>query len=174
MMRVGDAAGERGDPGDEQDPAGPRFPHGARRALGQQERGAQVHRQHLVEPGGGDILQRLEMAQPGVASTVRPSGRRFGGRLDELTGGLRAAQAGADRGRRAAGRGDLRGQCPGGLAEPRHGPAGSQPACQRLPDAAARAGDQRDPSTEWSVHDCEPVTPDGRSPWRVAAGRHRR
>lgn len=29
MMRAGDAAGERGGPGDEQDPAGPRFPHGA-------------------------------------------------------------------------------------------------------------------------------------------------
>jgi hypothetical protein len=28
---------------------------------------AQVHRQHLIELGGGDVLQRLEMAQPGVA-----------------------------------------------------------------------------------------------------------
>jgi hypothetical protein len=68
----------------------------------------------------------------------------------------------------------LGGLAVGGLAEPRHGPAGGRPACQRLPDAAARAGDQRDPSAEWSVHDCGPVTPDGRSPWRVAAGRHRR
>ena len=67
MMRAGDAAGERGGPGDEQDPAGPRFPHGARRALGEQERGAQVHRRHLIELGGGDVLQRLEMAQSGVA-----------------------------------------------------------------------------------------------------------
>jgi hypothetical protein len=67
MMRADDAAGERGGPGDEQDPAGPRFPHGARRALGEQERGAQVHRQHLIELGGGDVLQRMEMAQPGVA-----------------------------------------------------------------------------------------------------------
>jgi len=53
MMRAGDAAGERGGPEDEQDPAGPRFPHGARRALGEQQRGAQVHRQHLIELGGG-------------------------------------------------------------------------------------------------------------------------
>ena len=50
----------------------PRFPHGARRALGEQERGAQVHRQHLIGLGGGDVLQRLEMTQPGVA------GRRAG------------------------------------------------------------------------------------------------
>jgi hypothetical protein len=51
-------------------------------------------------------------------------------------------------------------------------PAGGQPACQCLPDAAARAGDQRDPAAEWSVHACGPVTPDDRSPWRVAAARH--
>jgi hypothetical protein len=145
-MRAGDAAGERGGRGDGQDPAGPRFPDGARRALGQRERGAQVHRRHLIELGGGAVLRRLEMAQPGVADQHRTStrARRFGGRLDELTGGLRAAQAGAARGRRAAGRGDLRRQCPGGLA------------------------------AEWSVRDCGPVTPDGRSPWRVAAGRRRR
>ena len=67
MMRAGDAAGDRGGPGDEQDPAGPRFPHGACRALGEQERGAQVHRRHLIGLGGGDVLQRLEMAQPVVA-----------------------------------------------------------------------------------------------------------
>jgi hypothetical protein len=73
MMRAGDAAGERGGPGDEQDPAGPRFPHGARRALGEQERGGQVHRRHLIELGGGDVLQRLEMAQPGVAGQHRAS-----------------------------------------------------------------------------------------------------
>jgi hypothetical protein len=36
-------------------------------ALGEQERGAQVHRRHLIELGGGDVLRRLEMAQPGVA-----------------------------------------------------------------------------------------------------------
>jgi hypothetical protein len=63
-MRAGDAAGERGGPGDEQDPAGPPFGHGARCALGEQERGARVHRQHLIELGGGDVLRRLEMAQP--------------------------------------------------------------------------------------------------------------
>ena len=133
MMRADDAAGERGGPGDEQDPAGPRFPHGARRALGEQERGARVYRQHLIELGGGDVLQRMEMAQPVVAGQHSTStrARRFGGRLDELTGGLRAAQAGADRGCRASGRGDLRRQCLGGLAvgvlaEPRHGPAGSR------------------------------------------------
>jgi hypothetical protein len=67
MMRAGDAAGERGGPGDEQDPAGPRFPDGARRALGEQERGAQVHRQALIGLGAGDVLQRLEMTRPGVA-----------------------------------------------------------------------------------------------------------
>jgi hypothetical protein len=51
-------------------------------------------------------FQRLEMAQPGVAGQHRASAgpRRFGGRLDELAGGLRAAQAGAGRGRGAAGR----------------------------------------------------------------------
>jgi hypothetical protein len=85
------------------------------------------------------------MAQPVDADQHSTSTRAqpFGGRLDELTGGLRAAQVGADRGRRAAGRGDLRRQCVGGLAvgavaEPRHGPAGGRPECQRLPDAAAR------------------------------------
>ena len=173
MMRAGDAAGDRGGPGDEQDPAGPRFPHGACRALGEQERGAQVHRRHLIELGGGDVLQRLEMARRCWPAQHIGRARRFGGRLDELTGGLRAAQAGADRGRGAAGRGDLRRQClgglaVGGLAEPRHGPAGGRPAWRRLPDAAARAGDQRDPAAEWSVHACGPVTPDGRShgAWR--------
>jgi hypothetical protein len=73
MMRADDAAGEHGGPGDEQDPAGPRFPDGARRALGQQERGAQVYRQHLIELGGGDVLQRLEMARPVVAGQHRTS-----------------------------------------------------------------------------------------------------
>jgi hypothetical protein len=63
-------------------------PAWSRRALGEQERGAQVHRQHLIELGGGDVLQRLEMAQPVVADQHSTSTRaqRFGGRLDELTG----------------------------------------------------------------------------------------
>jgi hypothetical protein len=83
------------------------------------------------------------MAQPVVAyqhSTSNPglTLRRPPGRADW---GLRVAQVGADRGRGAAGRGDLRRQClgglaVGGLAEPRHGPAGGRPACRRLPDAA--------------------------------------
>jgi len=55
-MRADDAAGERGDRGDEQDPAESPVPHGGHRALGEQERGAQVHRQHLIELGGGDVL----------------------------------------------------------------------------------------------------------------------
>jgi hypothetical protein len=175
MMRAGDAAGERGGPGVSKirpDP-GSRMEPAARWAS---RNGAhRSHRQHLIELGGGDVLQRLEMAQPVVADQHSTSTRaqRFGGRLDELTGGLQAAQVGAARGRRAAGRGDLRRQClgglaVGGLAEPRHGSAGGRPACQRLPDAAARAGDQRDPSAEWSVRDCGPVTPDDRSrgAWR--------
>jgi hypothetical protein len=45
-------------------------------------------RQHLIELGGGDVLQRMEMAQPSVADQRIAShrARRFGGRLDELTG----------------------------------------------------------------------------------------
>ena len=84
--------------------------------------------------------RRLEMAQPVVAGQRGAStrARRFGGRLDELTGGLRAAPAGAGRGRRTAGRGDLRRQCVGGLAVgavagPRHGPAGGRQRARACP-----------------------------------------
>ena len=180
MMRADDAAGERGDPGDEQDPAGPRSrmepaAHWASRNGARRFTASISSNWAAVMSCSG-----WRWLSPSLlASTAHPPGpalRRPPGRADW---GLRAAQVGADRGRRAAGRGDLRRQCLGGLAvgavaEPRHGPAGGQPACQRLPDAAARAGDQRDPSAEWSVHACEPVTPDDRSPWRVAAGRRRR
>jgi hypothetical protein len=150
----------RPDPGSRMEPAA-RWAsrNGARR----------FHRRHLIGLGGGDVLQRLEMAQPGVAGQHSTSAGP-GGRADW---GLWAAQAGAGRGRGAAGRGDLRRQClgglaAGGLAGPRHGPAGGRPACRRLPGAAARAGDQRDPAAEWSVHACGPVTPAGRShgAWR--------
>ena len=54
--------------------------------MGEQERGAQVHRQHLIELGGGDVLQRLDAAQPGVADQHIHRAQCFGGRLDELTG----------------------------------------------------------------------------------------
>jgi hypothetical protein len=78
--------------------------------------GAQVHRQHLIELGGGDVLQRLDVAQPGIADQHVHRAQRFGGRRDELTGGLRAAQVGADRERPAACRGDLRRERSGGLS----------------------------------------------------------
>ena len=34
------------------------------------------------------------------------------------------------------------------VAEPQRCPAGGQPTCQRLPDAAARTGDERNTATE--------------------------
>jgi hypothetical protein len=42
------------------------------------ERGTQVHCQHLVELGGGDVLQRLDAAQPGVADQHIHRTQRFG------------------------------------------------------------------------------------------------
>jgi hypothetical protein len=138
-----------------QDPAEPTVPHGRHSGLGEHERGAQVHRQHLIEGGGGgDVLQRLDVAQPGIADQHVRRAQRFGGRLDEPTGGLRAAQVSADRERRAACRGDLRRQCPGGLsvgagAEPRRCPAGGKPAGQGLPASRRRRGRSARISVGW-------------------------
>jgi hypothetical protein len=153
IVRADDPAGERGDRGDEQDPAEPPFPHGGHRGLGEQERGAQVHGQHLIELGGADVFQRLDAAQPSVADQHIHRAQRGGSDLDQFTGGLRAAQVGADRDHRAARCGDLRCQCLGGLAvgavaEPQRCPADGQPARQRLSDAATRTGDKRNPAAE--------------------------
>jgi hypothetical protein len=103
-----------------------------------------------------------------VRAASRPVHRRG---LDELAGGLSAAQVSADRDRRAARRGDLRCQhfgrlAAGAVAKRQQGPADRQPARQRLPDAATRPGDQRNPATEWPVHDPSLSHRDDRSPWR--------
>lgn len=90
---------------------------------------------------------------PALLTSTSTGPSRFGGRLDELTGGLRAAQVGADRDRRAACRGDLRRQCLGGLAvgavaERQRCPASGQPGRRGLSDAAAGTGDEHNPATE--------------------------
>jgi hypothetical protein len=59
-------------------------------------------------------------------------------------------------------------------AQAQDGPFGGQPARQRLPDAAARTGDKRNPAAERSVRDPSLSHRDDLFPWRHSgrAGSH--
>jgi hypothetical protein len=110
----------------------------------QPERRLHHHPLEVGEPLRREVLHRRHVLQTGVVHQhVDPRRQRPGGRR---LGQVRGDRPATD------GRGDL----PGGVTVDVHdqhpGPGGRQAPGAGLPDAAARAGDQRGPSRQIQTH----------------------
>jgi hypothetical protein len=166
VVRPHDRAGERRDGRHEQNAAKAPFTHPGQRALCEQERRAEVDREHLVEIVAGYLFEPLSAAEPGVGD--EHVDRSQGGLdcVDELGGCLGRAQVGADRDRAAAARDDLGRKLlgcfgTGAIAEGDGRPFGCKPGCEGLSDPAACAGEKRHPTVEGvaGCHDDLPSPP---------------
>ena len=157
IVRPDDPAGERGHRRHEQDPAESARRHARQRALGQQERGAQVDRHHLVEIGGGHFRQRLPAAQPGVADQHRDraegvlyratSSPGAAGRLRSAPSAMAMAPVAA---MSAAVRSAAYAAVP--VAHRHLRPGRRQPVRHRPPDPAAAPGNQGHLAGQWRTH----------------------
>lgn len=94
-MGAHDAAREGRDRGDEQDPAEAAGLHPGHGALREQERRAEVDREHLVEVAGGHLLEGLPAAQAGSRDQDLHRAQPRLDRVDQLAGALGTAQIGS-------------------------------------------------------------------------------
>jgi hypothetical protein len=157
VVRAHDPAGEAGDRRHEEHAPEAALDHPRHRAAREEERRAQVDREHLVERRRVDLLQARDLAAAVVGDQdvdVPEDGLDL---VDEAVGRLRVAEVRPERRRLRQRRRQPMGRLGvGGVVQRQRRAGGGQPLGEPAPDPAAGAGDERRSALEgrhgWVAH----------------------